>query len=166
MIFPKSFLAEQLESKVQSNYRKLQPFQTVHDENGIKNPLEFVVMNYHTSFDLKSNEMKDKVYNARKEIVDTCFNEADLGLTPNSLKIQECIKRINYKHYGNLFERREVYFGNSKFYINSVFHHYISSLKDIPQSNAGNLEKMNESTERYIWDSHKSKYYFKQKFNL
>jgi|LauGreDrversion4_2_1035121.scaffolds.fasta_scaffold457524_1 hypothetical protein len=117
MIFPKSFLAEQLESKVKRNYRSLQPFETVHDTYESKNPLEFVVSYYYSTFDLKSNEMKDKVYNARKEIVDSCFNEADLGITPNSMKIQECIKRVNYKHYGSQLERREVYFGNSNLFL-------------------------------------------------
>jgi hypothetical protein len=43
-------------------------------------------------------------------------------------------------------------------------HHYNQTLKTIPHSNhPTNIQKMIDATERYIWDSYKGKYFFKEK---
>ncbi len=112
MIFPKAFLAEQLENKIKKEIHEANPFETYY-ENGDKGPYEHYITNFHTAFDLRSNEMKDLVYKARNEIVETCFKEDSMDLVPNQGRIEECIKRVNYKHYGRHFDRRKAYFGNS-----------------------------------------------------
>ena len=113
MIFPKQFLADALESKILKTSHQTHPWETLY-KNGNKSPFDLIMMNYFTHFDLKTNEMKDMVHKARKEITNTCFNEDDMSVVPNAGKIEECIKRVNHKVYGKQLEKRNVYFGNSK----------------------------------------------------
>jgi hypothetical protein len=113
MIFPKQFLADALEKKNQKVFNQLHPWETRYN-NGDKSPFELVLMNYFTFFDLKSNEVKNAFYNARKEIASSCFNSESMDVFPNTGLIEECIKRVNNKHYGKFLDKRNVYFGNSK----------------------------------------------------
>ncbi len=113
MIFNKAYLAEQLDEKVKNNFEEMVPFETHYEKVGDRHPLQIIMKNFFTTFDLNSNEMKDLHYKARKEIVESCFKEEDLSVIPNSSNIKECINRINYKHYGSIFDRRNAYFGNS-----------------------------------------------------
>src|SRR5690349_18378118 len=113
MIFTKQFLADAMEKKNEKAFIEIHPWETSF-KNGDKSPFELILMNYFTFFDLKSNEIKNAFYNARKEIVSSCFNNDNMDVFPNGDKIEECIKRVNHKHYGKYFDNRNVYFGNSK----------------------------------------------------
>ena len=113
MIFPKQFLAEAIDRKVQKTSQASHPWETIY-KNGDKSPFELVLLNYYTFFDLKSQEMKDSVFASRNEISNTCFSDDVMDAFPNVEKIEECIKRVNDKHYGKQFDKRNVYYGNSK----------------------------------------------------
>jgi hypothetical protein len=113
MIFPKQYLAEALEKKYKNYFHHVHPYKTIYRDDE-KNPYDIVIMNYYTFFDLKSNELKDLTMKSRKEIVDNCFNQDVMDTYPNTEKIEQCIKKINYKNYGKYFNAREVFYGNSK----------------------------------------------------
>ena len=45
-----------------------------------------------------------------------------------------------------------------------VLHHYNQTIKSVPHSNhPKNMEKFLEATERYVFDSYKGKYFFREK---
>jgi len=113
MIFPKQFLAEALDRKVQKNTQVFFPYET-HYQNGDKSPFELLQLNYITMFDSKSNEMKDLVAASRQEISKTCFSEDLMDIFPNVEGIENCIKRIEDKHFGKHLDKRNIYYGNSK----------------------------------------------------
>ena len=113
MIFPKTFLAEAVSKKTSQAVHNAHPYET-HYQNGDKSPAELISLNYITFFDLRSNELKDLVVQARRDIVNNCFKEENMGVFPNVDSIEDCIKRTNIKHYGKHLDRRNVYFGNSK----------------------------------------------------
>ena len=54
---------------------------------------------------------------ARKEIDTTCFKDENLGIYPNTEKINNCVHAIENKHMGKLYDNRNLYFGNGNFFL-------------------------------------------------
>jgi hypothetical protein len=114
MIFPKQVLSEALDQKIRELRVAQYPFQTYHEElPNDKSPAELTIMNFITFFDLKSKEMKDLVYQARKDIVNNCFKSEDLTGFVNEEKISQCIRNTELKYVGKHFRTRDVFYGNS-----------------------------------------------------
>ena len=52
------------------------------------------------------------MHKARKEAVDKCFEESDMGIYPNSEKIDNCVENARRKNLKTFDEHRILYFGN------------------------------------------------------
>jgi hypothetical protein len=113
MIFPKQFLAEVLENKYKKNIYQSHPWES-HFKGVDKSPAELIVSNYFTFFDQKSTEMKNLMYQARKEIVKKCFNKEVMDVYPNTDKINQCVHNTEVQFLGKHYDLRNVFFGNSK----------------------------------------------------
>lgn len=113
MIFNKEFLVEKFEEKVNGIVAYIFPFETM-DKPGEINAGKQIVMSYYQYFDLRSEEAKDLMVKARKEIDDVCFKEENLGIYPNTQKIENCIRAVEVKHMEKLYDNRNLYFGNCK----------------------------------------------------
>lgn len=116
MIFPKDYLADQVNQEVRTIRHKSFPFQTYFDDVKDFSTMDLIIMNYLSFFDLKSKEMKTLTMQARKEIAESCFNELDESMYPNTGKIEQCIRNVNHKYLGKHLNQREIYFGNSKIF--------------------------------------------------
>lgn len=152
MIFPKQLLNEQLELKFSKEFEGVHPFKTVY-KDGEKSFYQLYIMNFHTFFDLKSNEMKNLMFNARKEINEKCFKEEHMDIYPNEKKIEQCIRNTELKYLGKHFNKRNVYFGN-------ILQHLNDTLESLPSNDK--TEGL-EAVERLVWDSFKAKHFFKEK---
>jgi hypothetical protein len=115
MIFTKQYIAEALERKIQKNFHLVHPYETAYKE-GDKTHAHILIQNYFQAFDLKSSEIKDKVYQSRKQIVENCFNDESLGVYPNETKINDCIKNTHNSAMKKYNEVRHSYFGNGIYY--------------------------------------------------
>lgn len=113
MIFPKHVIAESLDFKLKKQFQEIHPWETAFKE-GDKSPFEHYIMNFYTFFDLKSNPMKDLMYQARKEAVKDCFNKPDMSLYPNEEKIRNCVSNAANKRLEPYYNKRNLYFGNGK----------------------------------------------------
>ncbi len=111
MIFDKEFLVDKFSEKVDNDLYQIYPYDTL-DKPGEVSSGRNMVSTYHQYFDLRSEEAKDRMFNARKEITNECFKEENLGIYPNQGKIDECIRRIEVKHFGKYLDNRNLYFGN------------------------------------------------------
>jgi hypothetical protein len=113
MIFTKEFLADSLDRRYKQTLHASHPYKT-HFTGEEKSPAEILVTNYFTFFDKKSDEMKDLMLQARKEIAENCFKDDVMDVYPNSLKIDQCIKNIEVNYLGKHYNKRNIFFGNSK----------------------------------------------------
>jgi len=168
MIFPKQYLSDALDKKYKQTLYKNHPYQTHYKEDE-KSPAELLIMNFFTFFDLRSNELKDLAYRSRIDIVNNCFNDDVMDIYPNTFKIEQCIKKTNFKYYGKYLNERQLFFGNSKrlfkIFKLLVVYHYNESTRQIPLSEGDKKLKMaTENIEKLLWDSFKSKYFFNEKF--
>jgi hypothetical protein len=113
MIFNKEFISQNFEEKVKAHVYQIHPFET-HYNDKEKSPLEAYMQSYFTFFDIESDKMKEKRYQANVEITENCYKPEYLDVYPNSSKINQCIRDIEYKHLGKYNEKRDVFFGNGK----------------------------------------------------
>jgi hypothetical protein len=114
MIFPKEFLADSLDKRSKKDVHSVHPYKTHFTEQD-KSPAEIIVSNYYTFFDKKSEQMKDLMFQARSEIAEKCFGQDVMDVYPNALKIDQCIKNTEVKYLGKYYDKRNIFFGNSKF---------------------------------------------------
>lgn len=111
MIFNKEFVVEKFHDKVNDVISYLFPFET-RDKPGEISSGKNLVISYYQYFDLRSEEAKDLMFKARKEINDVCFKDENLGVYPNTEKINNCVHAVETKHMGKLYDNRNLYFGN------------------------------------------------------
>lgn len=115
MIFSKEFIAEKFQEKVGEIISQIFPFET-NEKPGEVSSGKNMIISYYQYFDLKSEEIKDLKVKALNEINEVCFAEDNLGIYPNSEKINNCIQNIQTKHLGKVLDSRNLYFGNGNFY--------------------------------------------------
>jgi len=113
MIFNKEFVVDKFHDKINELVTNIFPFET-NDKPGEISSGKNMILSYYQYFDLKSEEAKDCMFKARKEINDVCFKDENLGVYPNTLKIENCIHAVEIQHLGKLYDNRNLYFGNSK----------------------------------------------------
>jgi hypothetical protein len=115
MLFTKEFLVEKFEEKIDGEVLKSHPFIT-NDQPGEVSDGKAELMTYHQYFDLRSEDAKNAMYNARQEALNTCFEDKDMGVYPNSEKIKNCIENAKMKNFGKFEENRILYFANCKIF--------------------------------------------------
>jgi len=111
MIFNKEFVVNGFQEKIDNLLHKLSPFET-HDKPGEISAGRNMLISYYQYFDLRSEETKDLMFKARKETLETCLKDDNLGVYPNTDKINICIQAVENKHIGKLYDNRNLYFGN------------------------------------------------------
>ncbi len=119
MIFTKEFVVDKFVEKINNNLIQVFPFEN-SDKTGEISSGRNMIMSFFQHFDLKSEEVKDLMAKARKEINEVCLKEENLGIYPNTEKVNNCIKSIETKHLGKVYDNRNLYFGNGKkyYYVN------------------------------------------------
>lgn len=114
MIFNKEFVIEKFQEKVTNVVSQIFPFET-NEKPGEVSSGRNLVQSYYQYFDLRSEEAKDLMLKARREINDVCFKDENLGVYPNSEKIQNCVHAVETKYMEKLLDNRNLYFGNGKY---------------------------------------------------
>ena len=115
MLFSKEFLVQKFNEKINKEALSTHPFET-HDQHGEISDGKASLISYHQYFDLRSEEAKDAMLKSRKESTETCFNDNDMGIYPNSEKIENCLENAKIKNFGKFVDNRILYFGNSRNY--------------------------------------------------
>ncbi len=111
MLFTKEFLVQKFNEKIDNQVQITYPFETNNQPREVSDGRAELIT-YNQYFDLKSEDAKQAMYKARKEALDTCFQEKDTGVYPNNDKIQSCIENTKIKNFGKFEEHRILYFGN------------------------------------------------------
>ena len=117
MIFTKEFVVEKFQEKINDLILKNYPFQT-NDVAGEVSSGKNMFISYYQYFDLKSEETKDLMLKSRREINEKCLTQENMGVYPNTEKIDNCIKSVENKFLGKLYDNRNLYFGNGKIFVN------------------------------------------------
>lgn len=116
MLFTKEFLVQKFNEKMTRESYKLHPYESNNQPGEISDG-QAEIISYNQYFDLRSEEAKDAMLKARKEALDTCFEEKDMGIYPNKEKVNRCLDNTKAKNFRKFDEHRILYFGNCNYFL-------------------------------------------------